>query len=487
MNILERNNKHNNYYNLDVAFSKKLLYTVWILFQIAIFLYNCNGLLHNDDLSNTVSKLNYSFVISRSSALLININFMLLFIFVNKGIVSFLCNLISINNYYHVAIFSYIIFFSIIHVVSHIVNFYYLTLSENDIRTLLKTHTSITGILLVFSFIVIYIVSFKSLRTSRYELFLILHHVLCAGICICLLVHSLSCFFHTNNGVCLESSFWKFVLGPVVLLVLERIYREYIGNQHTVFINAKKHSHSCTEIELYKPCFEFKSGQWVLLNCPQISRFQWHPFTITSNSIEHGNVQIFLKERGEWTRKLSELLLKNKFYKNNINLKVSIPYGCSYNIISRYRTVVLIAGGIGITSFMSLLKSLPCKLGHGNKDVYLKKVHLHWMCKNAYEFDCFIIELHKIKSNLEAYGNLLELNLYITGPNKVHRRNNIYPPSIDFINKRPDFNNIFEQLQINDNYIKVIVCGSRELSNDIYKIKSKYGNKLCIKNCDYFY
>jgi NADPH oxidase len=278
---------------------------------------------------------------------------------------------------------------------------------------------------------------------------------------------------------------------PILLFVLERLHREYTGNKHTIFINAKKHSHNCTEIELYKPDFEFKPGQWVLLKCPEISRFQWHPFTITSNPIENGKVQLFIKERGEWTTQLSELLLKNNVYKNNIELKISKPYGCSYNIISQYRTVVLIAGGIGITSFISLLKSLPCKLGHGNTNVYLKKVHLHWVCKNSYDFDCFIIELNKIKGVLDEYGNLLELNYYVTagltaGNTRVYKK--IYPPSIDFIHKRPDFEIIFEKLNKNnpDTNVRVIICGSKKMTNDIYKINKNYGNKFIIKNYDYF-
>jgi len=498
MTILQRNTTSTtgkylfDYFNF---LNVRLICISWIIFQIAIFSYNYNVLLYNDDLSNTVASLSHGFLMSRSSALLININFMLLFIFINKGVVSLICDIINIHNYYHIAIVSSIIFFSIIHTVSHIFNYYHLTLNENDIGTLLKTPSSITGVLLIGLFIMMYVFSLQFIRTNVYELFMIMHYILCIGIFICLLFHSLSCFFHTNKGVCLETTFWKCMIVPILLFVLERLHREYTGNKHTIFINAKKHSHNCTEIELYKPDFEFKPGQWVLLKCPEISRFQWHPFTITSNPIENGKVQLFIKERGEWTTQLSELLLKNNVYKNNIELKISKPYGCSYNIISQYRTVVLIAGGIGITSFISLLKSLPCKLGHGNTNVYLKKVHLHWVCKNSYDFDCFIIELNKIKGILDEYGNLLELNYYVTagltaglttGNTRVYKK--IYPPSIDFIHKRPDFDILFEKLNKNnpDTNVRVIICGSKKMAKDIYKINKNYGNKFIIKNCNYF-
>lgn len=474
---------HNNFF--DSVFTNKVVYIGWILFQIFIFLYNFSILSHDVELSNTVNKLNYSFLISRSSALLININFMLLLLLINRNIVSFLCHVCSINNYYHITIFSSIIFFSIIHIISHIFNYYYLTSNDNDIKTLLKTPTSITGIFLIFLMIVIYIFSLKSLRTNVYELFLIMHYLLCTGICVCLLVHSLSCFFRTNSGTCLESSFWRFIVIPTILLVGERMYREYIGNKYTVIVKVKKHSHDCTEIELYKPFFEFKPGQFILLNCPSISKFQWHPFTITSDSIEKNRIQLFIKERGEWTRSLSELLLTNNFYKNNINLKVSLPYGCSYNIISRYRTVLLIAGGIGITSFISILKSLPYNIER-EKDTYIKKMQIHWMCKNIHDFQHFINDLYKIKCKLDEYdNNLLELYFYVTQDNTISNTlHTTFPKTIEFINGRPDFNQVFEKLNKNsnytNNYIKLIVCGSQKLHNNIYKIKQKYGNKFCL-------
>lgn len=482
---------YNNYCNN--IFKGKVICVGWILFQIFIFLYNFNILSNDEELSNIINKLNYSFLISKSSALLININFMLLFICINKSIVSFICNIFSINNYYHIAIFSSIIFFSIIHVVSHIFNYYYLTYNDNDIKILLKTPTSITGMFLIFSMIIIYIFSLKSLRIKTYELFLIMHYLLCGGICICLLVHGSLCFFIKNNGQCLKSSFWKFILIPVILQILERIYREYIGSRYTTVIKVKKHSYDCIDIELYKPFFKFNPGQWVLLNCPDISYFQWHPFTIISNCGDIGHIQLLLKERGKWTKSLSELLLRNVFYKNNINLRISSPYGYNCNIILQYNTVVLIAGGIGITSFISLLKSLKYNLNNAKGKGNPKKICLHWICKNIYDFDCFINELYEIKCNLdELYNNVLELYFYVTGSNKnINMIINNYSPTIEFNNSRPDFNEIFEILYKNNknnkkDHIKVIICGSNEMYNDIYIITKKYGNKFSIKNLDLY-
>ena len=68
---------------------------------------------------------------------------------------------------------------------------------------------------------------------------------------------------------------------------------------------------------------------------------------------------------------------------------------------------------------------------------------------------------------------------------------NNYSPTIEFNNSRPDFNEIFEILYKNNknnkkDHIKVIICGSNEMYNDIYIITKKYGNKFSIKNLDLY-
>jgi NADPH oxidase len=34
------------------------------------------------------------------------------------------------------------------------------------------------------------------------------------------------------------------------------------------------------EIRFRKPSFRYKAGQWLFLNVPDVSKFQYHPFTV---------------------------------------------------------------------------------------------------------------------------------------------------------------------------------------------------------------
>src|ERR1700743_3025029 len=59
------------------------------------------------------------------------------------------------------------------------------------------------------------------------------------------------------------------------------------------------------EIQIRKPSFRYKPGQWLFLNCPTVSRHQWHPFTITSCPYDP-YVSVHIRQLGDFTRALPD-------------------------------------------------------------------------------------------------------------------------------------------------------------------------------------
>jgi predicted ferric reductase len=81
--------------------------------------------------------------------------------------------------------------------------------------------------------------------------------------------------------------------------LLERLYREIRSRRETKIVQVVRHPYGkciprqvdaaevniaidAMEIQFSKPSMKYKAGQWLFLNCPSVSRTQWHPFTITS-------------------------------------------------------------------------------------------------------------------------------------------------------------------------------------------------------------
>ena len=61
-----------------------------------------------------------------------------------------------------------------------------------------------------------------------------------------------------------------------------------------------QHPSKVVEIQMKKPSMSYKPGQYLFLCCPEVSRFQWHPFTISS-SPEEEFIGVHIRVVGDWT------------------------------------------------------------------------------------------------------------------------------------------------------------------------------------------
>jgi NADPH oxidase len=395
---------------------------------------------------------------------------MLLYLCINKYLIYKLSNLseffpVNESVTFHLLLIGSITIFSLIHTGAHIFNF--ITLNSSGIL-FVTTAAGITGILLTITLGLMYIFALN--RNKNYNLFYYTH-ILNVLVITLLLLHGPFCFVKTNNGTCNGSSFWKWIIVPFSLYTLELLYRNIISNRKTTFVKIQKHSNNINEIELYKEKFEFKEGEWILVNCPKISKFEWHPFTITSNPIEFGRVSFHVKEQGDWTKKFVNMLLCNSENNQDNLVKISYPYGSKHNHINKYPVTILIAGGIGITTFFSLLKKLPCSMGHGNPNANLKNVHLYWICRNTTDFVAFLPRLQLINRDLSN----LHINLYLTGNNDTP----IFYPPFYFNIGRPNFDEILQEIcnTYQNTSIKVIFCGSKQMNDSIYHTCNTFSKK----------
>lgn len=100
-------------------------------------------------------------------------------------------------------------------------------------------------------------------------------------------------------------------------------------------------------------------SRWVYLQIPSISSNQWHPFSVIQHA---GKAFVVLKNSGDWCQALCDLQLSSELsdssrsYVNRI--KVDGPYGSpfgSQESPSKNGTLLLVAGGVGISPFVDLL------------------------------------------------------------------------------------------------------------------------------------
>ncbi len=101
--------------------------------------------------------------------------------------------------------------------------------------------------------------------------------------------------------------------------------------------------------------WRYEAGQYVFLQVPQISFFQWHPFTI-STCIGR-EMQLHIKMDGDWTGKLREL-------KDLKFVGIDGPYGAPAQRFYDFDQAIIVGAGIGVTPFAGILNDLQESTDH---------------------------------------------------------------------------------------------------------------------------
>jgi FAD-binding domain len=82
-------------------------------------------------------------------------------------------------------------------------------------------------------------------------------------------------FYSTEH--CLGYESWRYIIWPGIIYFGERIYREYRARRATKLSKVLVHPSGTMELRIVKSSFKYTAGQWLFLQVPEISRWQWHP------------------------------------------------------------------------------------------------------------------------------------------------------------------------------------------------------------------
>eukprot|EP00557_Chaetoceros_sp_GSL56_P010510 CAMPEP_0176482378 /NCGR_PEP_ID=MMETSP0200_2-20121128/3342_1 /TAXON_ID=947934 /ORGANISM="Chaetoceros sp., Strain GSL56" /LENGTH=692 /DNA_ID=CAMNT_0017878687 /DNA_START=768 /DNA_END=2846 /DNA_ORIENTATION=+ len=178
-------------------------------------------------------------------------------------------------------------------------------------------------------------------------------------------------------------------------------------------------------------------GSYVRLNVPEISLI-WHPFTIFTTANNHALARIIFRSTGPFTSKLSNRLSHaSKDQYNRIYPKILVDglYG-SCNQLQQalsHETVVIVAGGVGIVSFISLFSVLQAKLrvssdsinadddfdGIGNCQlITTRRLIVHWICRDKGLIDHVVVNYLQIIDDAPDSKTGANVEVYIHDTSK---------------------------------------------------------------------
>jgi len=229
---------------------------------------------------------------------------------------------------------------------------------------------------LIFAFLgAIVLTSITPIRRKLWEVWHVLHWVLLISIAI-------ACIYHNSAVVT--------VVG--VGIVIHYIVRLAVARFHnSVDATADALPGDVVRLTLPGDQFDYLGGQYVWICVPELTMFQWHPFSISSSPGDR-DITLHIRVLGGWTKGLYKLVAgtadKNKGEVGTKRLKVWVegPHGKPQVDIwgDRYRMVLLVSGGIGITPMQSICNTLLKQSDAGRP---LKKVFFVWSVRDRVMMD----------------------------------------------------------------------------------------------------
>jgi predicted ferric reductase len=317
----------------------------------------------------------------------------------------------------------------------------------------------------VFWFALFCFIVMPLMRRRYYALFKLAHFLFVVLVPVTLI--------HAGSG-------WHLVLPGFVLWALDFLVRFGRGAERVEVLSAIAHTgENVSELRFRwrGKAREHSAGMICLVNCPQISAVQWHPFSLSSSPLDdHESLHIKSTEvpgRSTWTGELHRLLQTSP---DELILQVDGPYGAPLHFKSP--RVLLVAGGIGVTPMQNILRFLAARAA-GTEAV--ESVHLVWSARSPEIFEIF-------KSTLEdcaPAGELarsaehpeVRLSLFCSG--SAAGNIGLGTP----IKGRPDLASILEQ-ELAQGETMVKVCGPGAMVEGLQKIVAELKEPLRSR-CDF--
>ncbi|XP_014018940.2 NADPH oxidase 4 isoform X3 [Salmo salar] len=433
---------------------------------------------------------------------------------------------------FHVACGVAICVFSVVHVSAHLVNVVNFSVrysedfpslnvaryrGEDPRLIILTTVPGITGILLVLILFLMFTASSYCIRVSNYEIFWYTHNLFIVFYII-LIVHVVGgalkyqTNFEAHPPGCLranqtnpeesgqaegdgwscreEARFqpnspetWLWVSGPLCLYCAERLYRYIRSNSPVTIVAVVRHPCDVIELRMLKKDFKAYPGQYIVLNCPSVSSFENHPFTLTACPTEKKEtLGIHLRVVGDWTERFTELLLPDPGAESEIlpmvqqrrypKLYVDGPFGSSSQEVFNYEVSLCVAGGIGVTPFACVLHALL----DGWRHFRLRRLYFVWVCRELQSFYWFAELLCALHHKLwqENRPDYLNLQLFVSQTDGLQNisEERYRPLSSRMMIGRPRWKLLFEEIGRTNKHkrVGVFCCGPKGISRTLHRL-----------------
>ncbi|XP_024530754.1 respiratory burst oxidase homolog protein A [Selaginella moellendorffii] len=354
-------------------------------------------------------------------------------------------------------------------------------------------------------------------RLTGFNAFWYSHHLFILVYAL-LIIHSVFLFLTPDWQ---QKTTWIYLSCPLLLYVGERFLRVLRSRQHRVnIVKAAIHPGNVLALDMTKPPgFKYRSGMYMFLQCPAISPFEWHPFSITS-APDDEFLNVHIRTVGDWTKEMRKIFAKAVDTSSSIDdsrfpkLYIDGPYGAPAQDYRKYDVMLLVGLGIGATPFISILKDMlnNIKSTEQQSDIDFSKpfdsprrksrksrgptnAYFYWVTREQGSFEWFkgvmnevaeidhkaVIEMHNYLTSVYEEGDAR--SALIAMVQALHHTKN----GVDIVSgtrarthfARPNWDKVFARLTAthDNSRIGVFYCGPSQVAKELDVLSRKYSQE----------
>ncbi|XP_009769453.1 respiratory burst oxidase homolog protein E [Nicotiana tabacum] len=370
-------------------------------------------------------------------------------------------------------------------------------------------------------------------RLTGFNAFWYSHHLL-ALVYVLLILHGTFLFFVHKWY---QKTTWMYISIPLILYIAERSLRIWRSEDYAVkILKVSVLPGDLLSLIMSKPDgFKYKSGQYIFLQCPTISSFEWHPFSITSAPGDD-YLSVHIRIVGDWTKELKRVFTEDrssacvvgraKFEeRENVDQRglprmlVDGPYGAPAQDYQNYDALLLVGLGIGATPFISILKDLLNNTRpHENdlntetsasddswtsfvsssttssvkkKSQRIRSAHFYWVTREPGSFEWFKGVMNEVSET--DHKGLIEMHNYLTSVYEEGDARSTLITMIQALNHakhgvdilsgtrvrthfaRPKWMEVFKRIALKHPYstVGVFYCGMPVLAKELKKLSQE--------------
>ena len=437
--------------------SRRISVFVFMLVHAMIFAFGFANYYLKDNLQTARATFGLGYSIARAAALVLHFDIALLLFPVCRTLISLLRQTplngiiqFDKNITFHKLVAWSIVFFTWVHTIAHWNNFAQLAAKNNlgfkgFLLANFATGPGWSGYVMLFSLMAIVGTSIERPRRANFERFWYTHHLFIIFF-VFWSVHGAFCMIKTDFApFCFGTGvFWQYWMYGGFIYLLERIVREIRGHHQTYISKVIQHPSKVIEIQIKKEYTKTRAGQYIFLCCPEVSVWQYHPFTLTS-APEEDYISVHVRVVGDFTTKLADALgcsfehqtkagtselvgvnANNEDQTVNPALRrilprvyIDGPFGSASEDVFKYEIAVLVGAGIGVTPFASILKSIWYRMNYPNPKHHtrLRKVYFFWVIRDFGSFEWFRSLLLAIEA--QDFANSIEIHAVSQPPSPI--------------------------------------------------------------------